>query len=103
MSEFDPTDFGRQSDAAAAREAAGKAETRLLSDDVKWLMSSPRGRRIVWRLLSMAGVFRSSFTGNSETFFREGRRDIGLRVLEWVSAHAPDRYQEMQQESKAHD
>ena len=36
--------------------------------DVKNILSTPHGRRFIWRYLGLAGVFRLSFTGNSETF-----------------------------------
>jgi hypothetical protein len=34
-------------------------------DDIKWLMGSRRGRRIVHRLRESAGVFRISFHTNA--------------------------------------
>lgn len=62
-------------------------------------MSDPRGRRFVWWLLGIAGIFRSSFTGNSETFFREGERNVGLRLLTEVTRDAHDLYLMAQQEA----
>lgn len=50
-------------------------------DDVAWLMSEDRGRRFMFRILELAMVYRSSFTGNSQTFFNEGRRIIGTTLL----------------------
>lgn len=50
-------------------------------DDIAWLMSEKRGRRIMFRLLAMSNVFRSSFTGNSQTFFNEGMRVIGTTLI----------------------
>ena len=41
--------------------------------DIAWLLSDRRGRRFMWRVFSNAGIFRTSFTGNSETFFNEGK------------------------------
>jgi hypothetical protein len=49
--------------------------------DLRTLMQSIEGRRFIWRLLDRAGVFRTSFTGNSTTFFNEGQRNMGLIVL----------------------
>jgi hypothetical protein len=68
--------------------------------DWKWLLSSKQGRRIAWRLLDRAGVFRTSFTGNSETFFNEGRRDMGLFILGEIQAHSPDAFALMLTESR---
>lgn len=50
-------------------------------DDYRFLLSNPRGRRFLWGELSKHGLFRISMTGNSETFFREGERNQGLRLL----------------------
>jgi hypothetical protein len=71
--------------------------------DMKKMMSTCEGRRFVWRLLDRAGVFRTSFTGNSTTFFNEGQRNIGLIVLADVMAAAADQYVVMMNESKEDD
>jgi hypothetical protein len=68
--------------------------------DIKQLMDSVQGRRFVWRLLDRTGVFRTSFTGNSTTFFNEGMRNIGLIVLADVMAACADQYVVMMNESK---
>lgn len=69
-------------------------------EDLKWLMSDKRGRRVMWRLLETAGVYRSSFTGNSETFFREGQRNVGLKLLAEIHEHCPDAFVMMLKEHK---
>jgi hypothetical protein len=68
--------------------------------DVKKIMGSYEGRRFMWRLLDRAGVFRTSFTGNSTTFFNEGMRNIGLIVLADVMAACADQYVVMMNELK---
>ncbi len=68
--------------------------------DLRLVMSSVEGRRFVWRLLEKAGVFRTSFTGNSSTFFNEGMRNMGLMVLGDVHEAAADAYIVMMNESK---
>jgi hypothetical protein len=88
---------GAEPDRKAGKVAARQVE----ANDWKWLMSSKQGRRCVWRLLEKAGVYRTSFTGNSETFFREGMRNMGLFVVDAVHTHAPDAYALMVAESKA--
>lgn len=49
--------------------------------DMKAILSTPEGRRVWTWFAEQAGLNRSSFTGNSETFFREGGRNLGLIVL----------------------
>lgn len=68
--------------------------------DMRSVMETVEGRRFVWRLLSQAGVFRTSFTGNSTTFFNEGMRNIGLIVMADVQEACADKYLEMMNESK---
>ena len=68
--------------------------------DLRSVMDSVEGRRFVWRLLSQAGVFRTSFTGNSTTFFNEGMRNMGLIVLADVQEACASQYLVMMNESK---
>lgn len=103
MSDFDPTDI----QAAEEREAEAKAEAKRIADqeveDLKWLMSDKRGRRIMWNLLAFTGVFRQPFTGNSETFFRCGMMNVGQKFLGDINEHAPERYQQMVTEKQIYD
>lgn len=72
--------------------------------DLCWLMSDKRGRRIMWRLLEQAGVFRTSFTApNAMTVsYNEGRRTIGLAFLAEVHDNCPVRYNDMVKEHQEH-
>lgn len=92
----DPLDLPAKEALRAARKEQEQQAARLEIEDVKWLMSDKRGRRFVWRQLSKAGVFRTSFTGNgSETFFNEGKRVMGLDLMVQINEHCPNRYNEM--------
>ncbi|API59633.1 hypothetical protein BSL82_10145 [Tardibacter chloracetimidivorans] len=92
MSDFDPFDIQGQEQDDAARAARAELLASTEAGDVKWLMADLRGRRMVRRLLEQAGVFRSSFNGEAlGTAFREGERNIGLRLLALVTEHAPER------------
>lgn len=68
--------------------------------DLEFVLSSREGRRFVWKLLEMCGVFTSSFTGNSQTFFLEGQRNIGLKVLADVNEASLEKYVVMMKEAK---
>lgn len=64
-----------------ARLAIREAQ-RIETEDLAWLMQEKAGRRFVWRLLSEAGVFQSSYSESAtETAYREGRRASGLKLL----------------------
>lgn len=69
-------------------------------DDIRGLMSTVSGRRVVWRLLEKAGIYRTSFTGTNETFFNEGMRNVGLFLLSEVMAYSPDDYFLMMKEAR---
>lgn len=48
-----------------------------------WLkmLDTEAGRAIAFDLLERCHVFRSSYTGNADTNFREGERNVGLHLL----------------------
>ena len=87
-----------------AQEAA-ELEQKLARDrevsDLRALMSTPAGRRFMWRLLEKTGLYKSSMTGNSQTFFLEGQRNIGLFLLAQVNDHCLDEYVLMLSENRA--
>lgn len=99
MSEADPTDIFGDSPKATEAQASAEQELRWKGEDLAWLMKSNRGRRIVWRLLNDAGVYRSSFTGDALSMaFNEGQRNMGLRILALLMTHASENYALMVQE-----
>lgn len=99
MDKHDPLDT--QEHARIAAERGDKAALTRINEanDFKWLMSCPQGRRIVWRLLGSAGVFRSSFATNAmQMAFNEGKRNEGLELLAQIHTLCPERYQVMVEE-----
>lgn len=91
---------------AANQEQVQQAEGKVRKTreqeliDIKWILSEPIGRRFLWRYLDICGVFRSSFTQSSETFFLEGQRNIGLKILADINEAHPEAYLLMMKESK---
>lgn len=71
-------------------------------DDLRFVMGVPQGRRVLFRILDRCGVYRSSFTGNSQTYFNEGERNIGLYVLSEMTEAKEERIFQMMRENKAH-
>ena len=100
MNHFDPIDLRGQERAKEQSDERQRLAIEQEKDDFKWLMGSKRGRRIVWRLLERTGVFRTSFTGNSETFFREGQRNVGLMLMAQIHEVCPDQYALMLKEQQ---
>jgi hypothetical protein len=96
----DPTDLRGQERARADAELNARLARETEEGDIKWLMSSKRGRRIMWRLLDRAGVFRLSFNTNAMAMaFAEGNRNEGLRLLSQVHALCPEIYPVMVKEN----
>jgi len=103
MNHYDPTDTRAQDKTKAELDEEARRLSRQETDDFKWLMSDKRGRRIVWGLLERTGIYRSSFTGNSETFFREGARNVGLVYLDLLNTYTPEKYNLMVTEQRHND
>ena len=98
---MDPLDTEANEDDRKKREKLAQLAELREAEDIKWLMSSKRGRRIVNRLLQEAGVYRLSFHTNAlQMSFNEGNRNTGLRLLAAITEHCPDRYAEMIEEAK---
>lgn len=71
------------SDPEQVRPRRKKIQAASKDDDAALLamMQNPAGRRSLWRIISRCGVYQTSMTGNSQTFFLEGQRNIGLWLM----------------------
>lgn len=92
------TDIAGQQRQRAAEAAVTARQQQQDKEDFLELMSTKAGRRFIKALLVDCGVFRSSYTGSAETYFREGRRDVGLRVLARINEWCPQLYATLMQE-----
>lgn len=81
-------------------EKKEKLEQDLAVSDLKFLLATAQFRRFVWRYLGFCRVFHQVFTGNSETFFNDGKRVVGLKLLDEVTTVSPDAYMQMLKENK---
>lgn len=97
---YDPTDIRGNEAADQARKDKERLQAELQADDFKSVLSTPQGRRLIWRLLDKCGVYRSTFRPNSEAAFLEGQRAIGLYLLLDLQDLCPDRLVEMLAEAK---
>lgn len=100
MSQYDPTDLQGQRKAQEQTAQKRRLSKDNERDDIKWLMGSRRGRRIIWRQLDRAGVFRLSFNTNAMAMaFAEGNRNEGLYILDMIHRTCPELYQTMVSEA----
>ena len=100
MSDHDPLDTTSLDKARKEVSTKDKLTQQSEVEDIKWLMSSTRGRRMVWRQLERAGVYRLSFNTNSMTMaFAEGARNEGLRLLSLIHVNCSELYTTMLKEA----
>lgn len=79
----------------------GKAEdkARQRVNDYQTVLASPQGRRLLWGIISDAGVFGKCFTGNSNTFYNLGKKEFGLDILSDIIEADPNAYLKAQAEA----
>jgi hypothetical protein len=89
-------------DESQVARAKKKEKQRLERDrdDMRWLLSDRRGRRMMHRWLERSGLWRTSFDGPERTFFNEGMRNMGLMLFAEVSEAAPEMFPVMMKEAK---
>ena len=64
-----------------------KRHTDLLADaDLAWVLSDARGRRVLWRIIASAGVWERIRAPNPDIHYREGRRDVGIELMERIDS-----------------
>ncbi|KJX24911.1 MULTISPECIES: hypothetical protein [Enterobacter cloacae complex] len=69
-------------------------------DDIKFVMDSEQGRRVVWGLLERGQVFGTCFNVDPNiTAFNEGQRNLALVLFQRVMTHCPDQYLKMAAEA----
>ena len=101
MSNYDPTDLRSQEKQKTERVSREKLAKENEETDIKWLMGTKRGRRILWRLMDQSGVFRLSFNTNAmQMAFAEGNRNFGNRMLAMIHEQCPELYSVMVKEQK---
>jgi hypothetical protein len=101
MNSPDPLDIRAQEVAREEAQERNKLAGNIEEGDIKWLMANKRGRRIVYRLLERAGVWRLSFDTNAlRMAFNEGNRNEGLALLAKLMAYCPEQYAVMLKEQE---
>ena len=62
---------------------------------IESISDTSQGREFLWWLFEICGVFTTSYTGNSDTYFNEGRRAVGNEVLHRLVEVKPEIFQAM--------
>jgi len=95
----DSIDIGDAQQVGERKEKLRRQESSE-AEAFKLLMEQRGFRAFVWRLLGEAQVFQPIMTGNSYTFMNEGKRQMGLWVLEQINRLCPDLYVTMTKEAR---
>jgi len=83
------------------RKTKTKLRQERNEEELRQLLSHRMGRNFIWNVLSQCGVYRSSFNGDhTSTIFNEGKRSIGLWIMEQIMAADDSAYLRMQREAK---
>lgn len=97
----DPLDIASQTRRKEERAKRDRLERETEEADVRWLASSKRGRRILWRIMEQSGVFRLSYAPSATAMaFNEGQRSYGNRVLSLIHEVAAESYPAMLREQR---
>lgn len=102
MTVSDPTDVHALEEARAAQAEQEVFLRRIEADDMKWLMSDKRGRRIMHRLLARTRVHHNPFVaGRGDlTSFQCGVLNVGLQYNADLHEFCPERIATMLTENK---
>lgn len=94
-----PVDAG-DTKAVKQVEKAHKLRRLAETEHLREVLGTVSGRAVLWAVLEDCGIYRLSYHNNPhETAFREGNRQVGLRLLAEIHAAAPHAYIQMQQEA----
>lgn len=103
--QHDPLDSSAQEAAQAKAEEAKRLQREQEVSDFKWLMAHKQGRRVMWRLLGITGLFRNPHLmgqGASDTSFRCGEQNIGQQLIAEIHGLCPEHYHVMVREQQEH-
>lgn len=101
MADVDPFDLRAEAERENDKRHIRAVNRQDQEADWAWIMSGPKGRRLIHQVLARCGVYQSSFdTNGSAMSFKEGRRDVGLWIIGMCEAHAPESYLEMMKEAR---
>jgi hypothetical protein len=76
----------------ARKKSQEELDYHLLLENVREVCKSSSGKELVWYILSLTDLYGDSFTGNSQTFYLEGKRAVGLSILQLLEDADPTLY-----------
>lgn len=59
-------------------------EVLQLKEDIRAIAGSAQGQRFLRWFLSTTGLMQTVYTGNSDTYYNSGKRELGLLVWQYM-------------------
>lgn len=70
--------------------------------DIRWVLSTPQGRRFYWGLMARCKAFKAEFVESTNlTYYRQGQRSVGVGMLDDLMDADAEKYLQMVQENSA--
>ena len=79
---------------------AKEEKHREVKDGINEIMKTRSGRRYILKILRDCHLFSTTFTGNSRTFFNEGKRSIALSIHKDIQIYCEKEYRLMINEAE---
>lgn len=83
-----------------------KAETkerlgqRQQDDDLRWVMSTPAGRRFLWSMMSDCKTFAPVWESSARIHYNAGQQDIGMGIFRNIMRLEPETFLKMKREQE---
>ncbi len=75
-----------------AKKTTEEQDRKTLEANIRELIKTKSGKDFIWEVISMCGIYSSTFTGNSQGAYLEGKRAVGLEVLQLLEDVDPALY-----------
>lgn len=86
------------------RALTADEQKQIEVESMKFLISNPHGRRILWKIISQCGVYkRVADNSGSWTYFNDGSRSVGLNLIADIVEADPEGYIKLQQDQLGKD
>jgi len=84
----------------SAQQAEQELRLQRDIDDIRHVMDSEQGRRIIWDVLTQGKVFGAILPVDALAMaFQEGQRNVSLALFQRVMANCPEQYLKMAAEA----
>lgn len=94
----EPFDAGNETQ-VKERKTKNQLRVEKEVEELRQICNDKKVRDYLWRVISRCGVYSDGFTGNSTTFYNEGKRRIGLDIIVDLMAADPKIYSIMRLEN----